>query len=50
MEDYIKTVKRDQPQEPNATDIAALAQINRERKAAGLPETTMEDYVKTIKR
>ncbi len=49
-EEYIKTVKRDQPQEPNATDIAALDQINRENAAAGRPKVSMEDYVKTIKR
>ncbi len=50
MEEFIKTVKRDQPQEPNATDIAALDQINRENAAAGRPKVSMEDYVKTIKR
>lgn len=50
MEDYLKTIKRDAPQEPNAADRAALDQINAERKASGKPAMAMEDFVKSVKR
>lgn len=45
-EDYIKTVKRDAPQEPNATQKARLAQINDERTKLGQPAMKMEDLIK----
>lgn len=50
MEEYLKTVKRDEKTEPNAQDKAALEQINEERKTAGKPPILMEEYIKTVKR
>lgn len=50
MEEFLKTVKRDEKTEPNAQDNAALDRINEERKTAGQPPLTMEQFVKTVKR
>lgn len=43
---WTQTIKLPQKPDPGTTDQKELAQINRERKAAGQPELTMEDYQK----
>jgi hypothetical protein len=50
MEDYIKTIKRDEKAAPNATDEAALASVNEGRVARGLPPIDMETYITSVKR